>query len=477
MVRLLPPTLAAALVVLAACQPAPVGPGTGPSAVPSGTAAPSSVAPTASATATPVTSAAPSVSSQRELVLGTIMSDEGGQVMDATVEVTCDVDPSVNQTMAAPGSYSFRAPVGSTVTVKVSKDGFTTRTRVHKVEAVAGNQKDDPNRLDFGGNEEGMYYALSEYPEISQISPTNLQANVSGAPLVVKFTFSHKLQAETRDQFGHLFQLRFQAPGGEQVITTGSRYNDQSATLEWDESGKVATFTFPGPVVAYQGASSSVKLAFDTTVPARIWPLGDNGRRLGRDIVDTATSGSGARTTAQIAPILRDVQTEPIPTVRPSPLPLWGLMHWTDIAFTLAQDLTPVKVVKAVARPGAGTADDLIEVTFSKPMRGFPEAALDPAALSRANYIFAFGRRDTPAESAAYDASDPSKGGSSPSSLEYDAKRPEVIFLHVSSGTFSRYSRFKLYVDPKVKDIFGAGVQTSTPDPTSHLADNVVEGS
>jgi len=119
----------------------------------------------------------------------------------------------------------------------------------------------------------------------------------------------------------------------------------------------------------------------------------------------------------------------------------------------------------------------LIEVTFSKPMRGYPEAALDPAALTRANYILAFGRRDTPAESAAYDAADPSKGGTSPSKLEYDTKRPEVIYLHVSSGTFSQYSRFKLYVDPKVKDIYGAGVQASPPDPKTHLADNVVEGS
>lgn len=476
MARNLSLSLVTAFLLLAACQPAGVTPVPTPTAAQSGASPATGQSPAPAATTGTVVSAAPSVSSQRELVLGTILGDEGQQLDDATVDVTCDLDPSLNGTLKAPGAFSFRAPVGSTVTVKASKAGFSTRTRVLKVEATEGNDRLEPNRLDFGGSDEGALYGLSEYPEIAMVSPSNLQKDVVSNPLVVKLTFSHKLSEAKRDVFNHIFQLRFQSPDGDQVISTGSRYNDTSATLEWDASGKIATFTFPVPVVAYRGEAAAVTLAFDQTTPELNWPLGDNGKRLGRALVSNATNGSGVTTTNRMAPILRDRFPTSAPTARPSPLVLWGLTHWTDISFTLAQDLTPVTISKAQGRAASGQVDDLIELTFSKPMRGFPESALDPAGLRRENYAFVLGRNDTALEANAYLASDPSKGGTTPTKVEYDPKRTDVILLHVSPGTLSKFNRFKLYVNPKVKDVFGASVKFAGQGTSKDLAENVVEG-
>lgn len=486
MARLLVPSLAFMLAALAACQAKPVvAPATSP--LPS-TAASATAAPGASATplatasnaasASAPASLSPSVSADRELVLGSLFDDEGGQLDGAQVAVTCDLDPSVNQTLQAPGSYAFRAPVGSTVKVTASKDGYTTRTRVHKVEAVAGNQNTDPNRLDFGGDGAGTFYALSAYPEIASVSPANLQTNVTSNPLVVTVTFSHALSASTRDRLNQILELQFQSPLGVQAVKSGTTYNNQRATLSWDTSSKVATLTFPAPVVANKGTASSVKVAFDSSVQPSDWPLGTNGKRLGRDLVTNAVSGNGGASGATLmAPILRDSFTDPVPVVRPSPLTLWGLTHWTDVSFSLAQDTSPLKVVSVAGYPGSGSAGDFIEVTFNKPVRGFPESALDRSAVATDNYRFALGSTKDIDAQRAYDAADPAKGGQAPQSVVFHGTRTDTVDLQLPTGALTNFNKFKIYVDPKVDDIYGTTLQGVPADPTHNLSANVMEGS
>jgi hypothetical protein len=494
MARLFPMTLVASLAVLMSCQPvttlapgtATASPSLGPTPSSPGAVSPTrsagpavtlSAAPTATASSLQSPAGSPLDLSRRELVLGSLFDDQGAQLDRAQVDVVCPADPSVNQTIQAPGSFAFRAPVGSLVTVSVSRANFTPRTRTLKVEAVAGNQNTDANRLDFGGNGPDAFFALSEYPEISTVSPANQQTGVASSPLVVQMTFSHSLSAKTRDRFGTLLQLRFQSPTGVQIVRSGTTYNDQPTTLVWDSSYKLATLTFPAPVVASRGAAAAVTLGFDTSAQLSDWPQGDNGRYLGRDFVFGAQSGTGAASgAAQVAPILRDHFTGPAPVVRPSPLTLWGLTHWTDVTFTLSQDLTPLGVTSIGAIPGDVGQDDFIKIVFAKPVRGFPESALDGSVLRSDYYHFAFGASDTKDAIDAYNAADPSQGGGGAIGVTYNTSDPKVVFLHLGHGTVSRYNRFKLYLDPRIKDINGAALAPIPANPAANLSANVLEG-
>ena len=446
----------AVATLAAACQPTtgsvPAAPADQPPTAAPSPAAPSSAAPSPS----------PSAALRRVLVTGKVYDDEGTPIDGAQVEVRSVQYPELNQTVEAHGGAYVVAdvPERAALTLVASKPGYTARTRVVEALILPDGAGYDPNRFDFGGFERGMRHALSKYPEIAEVIPANGAKGVTSNPLRVSMRFSHALPSDQRGLFEGLLKLRFRAGGETYELYPRLAYGNDVARFDWDEDGRGGTFVFEGPLVTRSNAETAVTVALDQGVALTQWPEDAQGRVLGRGVAPVTAEGSGADVRNQVAAFLRPTFDGTLPSSRPEALTLWGQTHQTTSLFTLAQEAATLKVVKAEAVPAQGTMPDRFVVTFDRPVRGFPEKALDGSALKQSHYRFVLGTTEKRDDTESFEAKDPRTGGTTPDGAApyYSSTNPHVVILPLSGSRLSSYTNFKLYVDAAVKDASGNGL-------------------
>lgn len=448
-----------AALLLAGC-PAPsssptpaVSPAASPSAAP--TEAPS-VAPTV--TPTPV--------AEQVMLSGRVYNDEGEVLENAEVVVESTDAPQVAGTIKALGGvYTLTGvPAGAVVTLTAKAEGMTARTIVHRA-AVRGDEVNDPNRRDFGGSGDGMFYALSEFPEIVAITPAHKATGVEANPLAITFRFSHPFEGDNRQLFERLVRVKFPIPGsaGEKELFKGTEYDGEVAAFTWNEAGTEATFRFAAPIVTRAGDESALTIVFDDTADEDLWPKATNGKRLGMKRVADTRTGGGGLVQNRVAPILRTTFEEKVPEKLAPASEIWAKTHQTTSVFSLAKNPAAPKVVSVEAlRGGTGGAGDRLIVTFDRPMRGFPKEALDGSAIQAGNYRYVLGKVDRTDDRERFEAADPKTSGGSPGKAPtYHSTKNNVVTLLLDDNALRDYTRFKLYVDSAVKDITGTNLEAN----------------
>lgn len=466
----------AALVAftLAACQ----APGSPSGPVPTVTTSPSVVqspsAPRTDASAAP--SAQPTAPTGQAVISGQVFDDQGALLRQAKVQVSSPQRPDLLRTLdTAGGAYVVQVPVGITIALKVTQDGFTPRVRtVH----TASNGTDlTAFTLDFGGEKAGKPYALSKTLEIVEVTPANQATGVSTGPLLVKFRLSHPLDRANQTLFEDLIELRFRLAGATKVVNFGALYDNESATMDWSEDGLEGTFRFNAPLVTGGVDATTVTVGFKEDTPQSVWPATAAGARLGGDLAPTTADAAGVKVYQKIAPFFREPDPAAFPPDRPSPALLWGLTHRTTVAFSLGRTDEKPRVAKVTGYKGLDGAQDRLDVEFDRPMRGFPTELIDKEVLKASNYRFVLGKSSSKADIEKFNQMDPAKDGSVTSeTLKFSASSTRIVQIPLPNGTLSGYSQLKLYVDPAVRDIAGNAVLTSPQDPTTGLAANVIMG-
>ncbi len=407
---------------------------------------------------TPAPTATPPAS--REVVLGSIFNDRGGMVERAEVVIDAD-DPAFDRTIdAAGGAYAMRdVPVGTTLTITASAPGFSSRSRTIKVRKPIPFVDEAPNRVDFGGPDgPGFWYFLTDYPEIFRTEPANLAKDVDVDPFSFTFHFSDAIQDDQQGKFEDL--VRVVVPAASDVtatITNRTALGRARLRFTWSDDGKKCEVAFALPLVV-RTAGAALSVEFDPTADIEDWPKGVSGKRLGFDVVALTVDGSGSKRTTRVAPFGRLVIDEPVPTTAPSADVLWGTTHMTSVRFEPRRDPQPPRLVKVQPLPGNAGDDDLIVLTFDKPVFGFPEGAISAETVRGSNYHLVYGRVTERTEREDFEEADPAKTGGSASSVEFDENDPFTLILHDSSGSFEDQQRFKLFIDPKVEDIHGIAV-------------------
>ena len=446
----------AVTLVVGACQPTTSPDPVAPQASPS----PAASTPVASPSVDPAPSASPAL--RRVIVTGKVYDDEGTPVDGAQVQVRSERYPEVSRTVEAlGGAYVIPdVPERAVLTLTASKDGYTTRQRTFEALILPDGAGYDPNRIDFGGYERGIRYALSRYPEITEVTPGNGVTGAKSDPLEVKLRFSHAIPADQRGLFESLLKLRFRTRGQNYDLHPRFSYGDVVARFDWDEDGKGGAFVFDGPIVTQASENSMVTVLLDQGVALANWPEDGEGRMLGRGRAEETVEGSGAGVRNQVAAFLRPSFEDTLPSTRPEAQVLWGQTHQTTSTFSLAKETSPLEVVKAEAVPGQGTLSDRFVVTFNRPVRGFPEQALDGSALKPSHYRYVLGKTEKAQDRESFEAADPRSSGSTPdgAAAYYSTSNPRMVILPLPAGRLSGYTHFKLYVDPAVKDVAGNGL-------------------
>lgn len=260
--------LSASLLALSACQtenPGPVQPL--PSAQPSPSGSPSespapepsaSVSPEPSDDPTPSTEPSPDSSASPDTSIvdnttfnGKVFDDQQNALDGVTIAVRSLSSQSDYQasTITAGGTYALNnAPAGIQLEITASKPGMTTRRRV---EVLKSNKQGDPaaNRYDFGIDGSGTSFgvahqALSDRPEVMQISPGRQAADVAAnTPIVLTFS-------EPMDQASVLDSLQIRAfssrslsvDNGISLTGAGSLATPANGTLVYDKNAFEASW-------------------------------------------------------------------------------------------------------------------------------------------------------------------------------------------------------------------------------------------
>lgn len=399
------------------------------------------------------------------IVLGSLFSAEGGQLSQATLTVASETHPQLGSRREVPGVFSLRAPVGAKLVLTVEAPGHGPRRRALVVQA-SDPARPDLNRCDFGGMGAGQLWALVRHPEIVQTEPAHGAVGVPTSPLSIKMLMSRAIPEGQRNLLRRLVQVDV---NGTQIVP-GTSYNDQRAELEWNASGTEATFVFPAPLVTRFGEAAAVRLGFDSSVQEELWPQDEAGLRLGFQKVVDARDGQGLSAPSQVAPLL-STSFPGAPSGRLQASQLWALTHAVSAHFSLAVDKLPPRLLSVRAVPKAQSdGRGEVYVRFSEPMRAFPEALLDGGAIKSSAYRFSFGTVDKRQDREDFEALDPSKEGSNPIEVLYDALHPEVITLRTPVGLLERYTDFKLYVATSVKDPGGNAVLSDVDASTGRPA-------
>lgn len=167
-----------------------------------------------------------------------------------------------SETLSVGGTYAFNnAPAGIQLEIRAEKTGYTTRRRV---EVLKSNKEGDPNanRYDFGTDGAStafgvLYNALSDQPEVIQISPGRNAAAIAPSTSFT-LTFSEPMDRKTVEDN---FELRAYTDekltvdtgsaavtlaGSQQINSVaGTRVWDKSAfAINWNRDDTAVTFSF-----------------------------------------------------------------------------------------------------------------------------------------------------------------------------------------------------------------------------------------
>jgi hypothetical protein len=275
--------------------------------------------------------------------------------------------------------------------------------------------------------------------------------------LKVVLTFSNPIDDDEQDRLQGLIRLVPTYSASEAPLTPGVGHGAAVARLAWDDDGRRATFTYSGPIVARQ-AGHGMSVEFDPKAGLEAWPRDEAGQRLGMGLAPRSRDGGGGAVTDRVAPFLRGVMDEPRPSVRPSPLALWGFTHHTSARFELGRDMAALKVeaVDTLAPDAAGMGGFL--VTFNKPIWAYPASALATATTSSASYRYVVGRTSDRRDREAFEEADVRAAATPGGGVAYEPRSPRRLRVQVPASRFDGMSRFKLYVGPAVEDIYGVSV-------------------
>jgi hypothetical protein len=391
------------------------------------------------------------------VVVGAILDDRGSPVAAARLEVKAS-DPAYDRVIASTGgAFGLRElPVGLALTLTASAPGFSTRTRTVVVQPRS-EEDEDINRADFGGSGAGMWHCLFRHPEIARVEPKNQAKGVAADPLAVVLTFSRSISASDQGRLQDLIRLVPTYSLTEAPLTPGANHGAAVARLAWNADGTQATFTYAGPVVARQ-PGHGLSVEFDPAADVEAWPRDAEGQVLGMGLAPRSRDGGGGGVTDRVAPFVRDVMDEPRPDARPSPLALWGFTHHTSARFELARDLAPLKVeaVDTLVPDDTGAGGFL--VTFNKPVWAYPASALAGATTDASSFRYVVGDTLERRTREDFEEADAREGSPPGLGVHYEPRFPRRLQVRVPASRFAGKNRYKLFVAPRVEDVYGVAI-------------------
>lgn len=244
----------------------------------------------------------------KTILAGTVY-DENGEPVDGakvTIKSLAPTTPYEKTVDTQNGTYSVDdAPADVQLELTATKTGWTSRSRTEVINA------DGASGVDFGGvtDLKGAVYFLSNHPEIVKTEPSDDQALADASSLVYKLTLSEPLDEANQTRFAEALRV-FPANSVADtnpddaliasdmvdlatvevtedklayVVKKDSTFLGNAATkatVTWDADGKVATFTFPAPLIAGDKAEALYNIALVNTGNA----IKDTeGNRLGTD--------------------------------------------------------------------------------------------------------------------------------------------------------------------------------------------------
>jgi hypothetical protein len=403
------------LALLTGCPTPPptVSPSGNPSVQPSGTTstAPSTTPTSSTAPSTnPSDSASPSTTPSASnlkptTVRGSVFDEDGARVNTAKVRVRSlnPSNPFDSTVDVNGGNYVVNeVPAGVAVELTVSREGWTSRTRVQTLLPLENNTSDS-NLVNFGGpasdkDGEGPAYFISDFPEVSMVEPADDADNVNASTVSVKLTLSEALDSTNQRRFADAIRV-FPGEAAADPNTTNATYlseaqqatfiadaafddtantlavtedstflgdDDTQADVTWDTTGTVATLTFNAPLLS----DDNENLDYVVALVAGANAVEDkSGNELGTD--ETGVLGTSNGTGRLIHFAFREPSLA-VPSGSNTPGDddtRWRLTHENFSTFSVAEDETEPSLVSVAVSQLTGRTR--ISLTFSEPMAAY----------------------------------------------------------------------------------------------------------
>jgi hypothetical protein len=350
--------------------------------------------------------------------------------VDAATVTVKSLDSSVPFSISVEsvmGSYVLNGvPEDINLEVLVTKQGHTTRRRVHTLSRTATGKR---NILNFGGkttvedDAKGPAYFISDYPEVASVSLSEAKDGVDPAALTFSVVLSEALDADSREAFERAFTIvpaspltavdetgaptgfvdvvaaEIAAEGADSVALTQVDIGDFGYSLKkddaflgsytnrlrvsWNAEGTEAKFTFSGNLKSSTESGARYQAA--------LFYVGEDIEDAKGNVLGTYATGSFS--SPAVGDVLCNVFKSPELTYDGAPGEAWAQTHTSAIGFAVERDdadpkLTGVNVVE-------DGADTRIELTFSEPMGayvGSGRAFVDSRVSDLKNFSFMVGR-------------------------------------------------------------------------------------
>lgn len=405
------------VAVLAGCPgtPSQVGPST----------TPGSTEPTTTPSGQPTAGATqPPSNLGTTTVRGQVFDENAGLVSSGAKLSVKSLNPSnpFDQTVdVINGSYVVNeAPAGVQLELKVTRDGYTSRTRVETLLPLASSQS---QIINFGGpistnspDPIAPAYFISDFPEVESVSPEHDATGADASKINVVLTLSEPLTDTNRRRFANAVRLlpanaaalaagalnpnvtdldSLTSTATVGVTGAGQEYEyaagivnnlgatnvfledtNNTATVTWDASGKVATFSFNAPLKSDRNDEAKYQIALvagdaETIVDGNGKTLGGPGTAGAKDslILEAFKAASLSVNTSATTDALR-----------------WASTHRHNSVFSVAKDTTDPEISSA-----AIVGNNRIDLTFSEPMVKLGDKLGQTGTatvLDLSNYIF-----------------------------------------------------------------------------------------
>jgi hypothetical protein len=437
-------------------------------------AAPGSAAPTASAAPSNVATST---------LRGKVYDEDGATVTGARVRVRSlnTAVPFDSTVDVLSGSYVVnQVPTGTQVEITATKDGWTPRTRVDSLLDSTGIA----NIVNFGGSlsdqedPEGVPFFISDHPEITSASATRTAEKLT---YVIKL--SEPLDATNRRRFENAMAITAtDRNGGIVALGTDSTFlgDRVRATASWDETGSVMTYTFEAPLLAKNDADTTYRLALT--------------RAEGDEVIEDAAGNVLGQTVPAAGAYAEAFKlASPVAPTTESAAARWAAAHTGTASFEVPEDDTKPTLVSVTGAPitTGGTSQFRFSLTFSEPMRVFPEATGFSATVTELNnYYFALSEdevgdldmdtnsaatvSDATTANAALDANTVFRFGAG--TVQFSDSDPKVVHVSVDRSWVPADARFvKVRVD-NVEDPAGNVISTGGKVASDLTADNIKGG-
>lgn len=399
-----------------------------PSAVASGATTPSGAPSAAAPSAGP--SASPAMTYETGILKGTIYDEAAELVPDGTLVTITSMDqtkPYKATVTTTQGLYVANGvPLNTQVEVTATRPGWTTRTQVGVVRPY-DPRFETTNIFNFGGkvtigDRRGLSYFLSDYPEITAVTPTDQDSSLPRDEIRFELKVSEKLSGENQRRLAAAFLI---IPNNDEAIgeeMVGSLLEDDDEELRglrivdpdddatsaeptfpyafrqnagflngaetsefaWSEDGLTATFTLKAPLKT--GRTDQGEYAF-MLIQRDDDPIRDDDE----NALGTDEEGKFGETL--LGDVIYNAIAEPAVNITEGfddAEERWADTHLSFTRFSVEEDDEAPKLEKVIARRNfvddEGEGVERIEMTFSEPMAAFPRIT-SKGLLSLDNYV------------------------------------------------------------------------------------------